>query len=53
MVRVKIGDLADLPPELARPGASVTADVHCGRTVLGWALFHEAWEWLEANALFW
>jgi hypothetical protein len=59
MVRVRIGDLKDLKnsqgftSEIARPGASVTADVHCGTTVLGWALFHEAWEWLQANAFFW
>jgi hypothetical protein len=53
MVRVKIGGLDLKKEDNPRPGASVTADVHCGRTVLGWALFHEAWEWLEANALFW
>jgi hypothetical protein len=53
MVRVRIGELKDLNTEIARPGASVTADVRCGRTVLGWALFHEAWEWLQANAFFW
>jgi hypothetical protein len=36
----------------ARPGAAVTADVHCGKAPLGWCLLHEAWEWLEANAFF-
>jgi hypothetical protein len=35
-----------------RPGATVTADVHCGKAPLGWSLLHEAWEWLEANLFF-
>jgi hypothetical protein len=35
-----------------RPGATVTADVHCGTAPLGWTLLHEAWEWLEANLFF-
>lgn len=34
------------------PGATVTADVHCGKAPLGWALLHEAWEWVEANVMF-
>jgi multidrug efflux pump subunit AcrA (membrane-fusion protein) len=36
----------------SRPGATVTADVHCGTAPLGWTLLHEAWEWLEANLFF-
>jgi RND family efflux transporter MFP subunit len=50
MVRVKVStddEVANL-----RPGASVTADVHCGKAPLGWAFLHEAWEWLEANLFF-
>ena len=35
-----------------RPGAAVSAYVHCGRRPLGWCLLHEAWEWLEANLFF-
>ena len=35
-----------------RPGATVSAYVHCGRRPLGWCLLHEAWEWLEANLFF-
>ncbi len=35
-----------------RPGATVTADVHCGTAPLGWTLLHEAWEWLEGNVFF-
>jgi multidrug efflux pump subunit AcrA (membrane-fusion protein) len=31
-----------------RPGATVTAKVHCGRAPWLWAKLHEAWEWLEA-----
>jgi multidrug efflux pump subunit AcrA (membrane-fusion protein) len=36
----------------ARPGATVTADVHCGKSSFLWAKLHEAWEWVEANVLF-
>ncbi|WP_425618015.1 GAF domain-containing protein [Anatilimnocola sp. NA78] len=54
MVRVRIKtDPNDEKLKTARPGASVTAHVDCGDTVLGWALFHEAWEYAEANLLFW
>jgi multidrug efflux pump subunit AcrA (membrane-fusion protein) len=35
-----------------RPGATVSAYVHCGTRPLGWCLLHEAWEWLEANLFF-
>lgn len=35
-----------------RPGATVTADVHCGRAPILWSYLHEAWEWVEANLLF-
>ncbi len=35
-----------------RPGATVTADVHCGRAPIVWCYLHEAWEWVEANVLF-
>jgi multidrug efflux pump subunit AcrA (membrane-fusion protein) len=35
-----------------RPGATVTAKVHCGTAPLGWCLLHEAYEWLEANVFF-
>jgi RND family efflux transporter MFP subunit len=50
MVRIKVStddEVANL-----RPGASVTADVHCGKAPLGWAFLHEAWEWLQANVFF-
>ena len=50
MVRIKVS--TDDEVENLRPGASVTADVHCGKTVLGWAFLHEAWEWLQANVFF-
>lgn len=34
------------------PGAEVIARVHCGKRLLGYVLFHDAWEWLQLNALF-
>jgi len=36
----------------ARPGATATVKVNCGKAPMGWAFLHEAWEWLEANAFF-
>jgi biotin carboxyl carrier protein len=32
-----------------RPGATLTADVHCGRAPLLWNWLHEAWEYFEAS----
>jgi hypothetical protein len=51
-VRVKTKDSEEELKKIARPGASVKAHVNCGRTVLGWAKLHEAWEWLQANVFF-
>lgn len=50
MVRIKVKtlDKVDNP----RPGATVTADVHCGKAPLVVSVLHEAWEWIEANILF-
>jgi len=50
MVRVRIKP--DQPIVNARPGATVTANVHCGRSSWLWAKLHEAWEWAEANLFF-
>ena len=32
-----------------RPGATLTADVHCGKAPLLWNWLHEAWEYFEAS----
>ncbi|QDU96104.1 efflux RND transporter periplasmic adaptor subunit [Lignipirellula cremea] len=40
------------PIENPRPGASVTAEVYCGRRSLGYVLFHEMLEWVQENVLF-
>ena len=34
-----------------RPGATLTADVHCGKAPLLWNWLHEAWEYLQASPL--
>lgn len=50
---VRIGvaiDKSDI--EELRPGASVTAAVKCGRAPLGYAWFHEVFEWVQAHLLF-
>jgi multidrug efflux pump subunit AcrA (membrane-fusion protein) len=33
--------------EQLRPGATVTAKVHCGTRPIGWCWFHEAVEWVQ------
>jgi len=35
-----------------RPGATITARVHCGRSVLGFYLFHELIEFVQSRMLF-
>ena len=35
-----------------RPGASVTADIYCGRASLGYVWFHEVFQWVQLNLLF-
>jgi len=35
-----------------RPGATVVADVHCGRATRGYVWFHEAYEWVLKNVWF-
>lgn len=50
MVRIRVRPDDELTNP--RPGATVTADVHCGRAPILWAYLHEAWEWVEANLLF-
>jgi multidrug efflux pump subunit AcrA (membrane-fusion protein) len=34
------------------PGATVTADVYCGRRSVAYVWFHEAWEWVQSNIIF-
>jgi hypothetical protein len=45
------GRLAELKIEL-RPGATVTAEIHCGRASLGYSWFHEAVQWVQLHLLF-
>jgi multidrug efflux pump subunit AcrA (membrane-fusion protein) len=45
MVRVRVQPEDELINP--RPGASVTANVHCGRAPWLWTKLHEAYEWLQ------
>jgi len=47
MVRIRVRPDQELTNP--RPGATVTANVHCGRSSWLWAKLHEAWEWLETS----
>jgi len=49
MVRVRVQP--DEALKNPRPGATVTANVHCGRAPWLWAKLHEAWEWLESSPI--
>ncbi|MFL2866352.1 MAG: efflux RND transporter periplasmic adaptor subunit [Pirellulaceae bacterium] len=42
---------ASLDGEL-RPGTTVTGDIHCGRSSLGYSWFHEAIQWVQYHLLF-
>jgi multidrug efflux pump subunit AcrA (membrane-fusion protein) len=44
-------DEAELPD--LRPGATVTAKVHCGRRSIGYVLFHDVIAFVESKVLFW
>jgi len=50
MVRIKVKTFDKVANP--RPGATVTADVHCGKAPLIVSVLHEAWEWIEANVMF-
>ena len=45
-------DRAAIPPEQLRPGATVTAKIHCGRRSLGYVWLHELWETIQSRVLF-
>jgi multidrug efflux pump subunit AcrA (membrane-fusion protein) len=49
MVRIRVRP--DEPLAQPRPGATVTAKVHCGRAPWLWCRLHEAWEWLQTSPL--
>lgn len=49
MVRIRVRP--DQPLTQPRPGATVTAKVHCGRAPWLWCRVHEAWEWLQTSPL--
>jgi hypothetical protein len=46
MVRIRVQPNQEIVSP--RPGATVTARVHCGRAPWLWAKLHEAYEWAEA-----
>jgi hypothetical protein len=51
VVRIKVAiDKQDIYDP--RPSATVTGKVLCGRRSIGYAWFHEAVEWLQANVFF-
>jgi hypothetical protein len=51
VVRIRI-DIDDSDIRDPRPGSTVTGKVLCGRRAIGYAWFHEAVEWLQANVFF-
>lgn len=47
LVDIDKNDLTD-----PRPGATVTAKVHCGRRSIGYVWLHELFEWFQSRVLF-
>ena len=50
LVRVKVDK--DQHPNLLLPGAGVKARLYCGRSSVGWWLFHDAIGFIESRVLF-
>jgi hypothetical protein len=51
LIRVKIDDPSQLvtPP---RPGATVQAQIYCGRSSLGYRMFHDLIAWWQSKVMF-
>jgi hypothetical protein len=52
LVKVDINK-GDLDPEKLRPGASVSAKVHCGRRSIGYVYLHDAWAFVQRQWFRW
>lgn len=45
-------DRSTIPAAELRPGATVTAKIHCGRRSLGYVWLHQLWETIQSHILF-
>ncbi len=52
LVRVAF-DKETIPTELLKSGTRVTAKIHCGERSVGYVLFHELIETVQAKVMFW
>ena len=52
LVRIGFAN-ADISPELLRAGTRVTAKIDCGPRSIGYVMFHELIETVQAKVLFW
>lgn len=53
IVRIKVAFPPEsLSPELMRPGAAVTAKVHCGQRALGYVWLHDVVDWCYREIVF-
>ncbi len=52
LVRIGFAN-ADISPELLRAGTRVTAKIDCGQRSIGYVMFHELIETVQAKVLFW
>mgnify|MGYP004008059559 FL=1 len=46
------GELSSRLDGELRPGTTVTCDIHCGESSLGYSWFHEAIQWVQYHLLF-
>ena len=52
LVKIDRQKLKDTLQGDLRPGTTVTGDIHCGRSSLGYSWFHEAIQWVQYHLLF-
>tara|TARA_B100000700_G_scaffold30626_1_gene29462 strand:+ start:3511 stop:5577 length:2067 start_codon:yes stop_codon:yes gene_type:complete len=52
LVKIDQAELKTILHGDLRPGTTVTGDVHCGRSSLGYSWFHEAIQWVQYHLLF-
>ena len=51
LIRVKVENPQQLKTE-PRPGATVNARIYCGRSSLGYSLFHDLIAWWQTRVAF-
>jgi hypothetical protein len=51
-VAIDKSQFQNLEQGVIKPGAAVSANVHCGRASLGYRLFHPVWSYIQTKIIF-